>query len=82
MKTRKSRNEEKMVSLSSASLSLSRKQEAFIQGGTKGIDYPSQKITQGPGIFKGWENKRDRRRISYKITLVKGWENKRDRGRI
>ena len=36
--------------------------------GTRGIDHQMQKITQGTGIVKGWEDKRDRVRIPDKFT--------------
>ena len=44
-------SEEKVVG--SASLFPARKQEAVPQGGTRGIDHPTRKITQGAGIIKG-----------------------------
>ena len=56
----KSRNEEKVVGFSSAFLFPGRKQEAVTQGGTRGIDHPIRRRTQGDGIVKGREDKRDR----------------------
>ena len=52
-----------MVGFSSVSLFPARKREAFTQGGTRGIDHPTRRITQGAGIIKSWENKRERGRI-------------------
>ena len=34
------------------------------QGGTRVIDHPTRRKTQGVGIVKGWEDKRDRGSIS------------------
>ena len=51
---------EKVVSFSSASLLITRKREAVTQGGTRGIDWVTWRKTQGAGIVKGWEEKRDR----------------------
>ena len=56
-KSRKSRSEEKAVAFSSASVFLSRKQEAVTQGGTiqtGGIYHLTRRKTQGAGIVKGW----------------------------
>ena len=50
----------KVVGSSSASLFTARKKEAVTQGGTRGIDHPTRKRTQGVGIVKGWEDNRDR----------------------
>ena len=46
------------MGFSSASLIPARKWEAYTQGGTRGIDHPTQRITQGATIVKGWENKK------------------------
>ena len=54
-KTHKSRSEEKVVFFISASLFPPRKQEADKQGGTRGINHPTQKRTQGVSTVKGWE---------------------------
>ena len=62
-KTRKRRSEEKGMDFSSASLFPTRKRKAINQGGTTGIDHPMRRRTQGAGIFKAWEDKRDRMRI-------------------
>ena len=51
-KTQKSSSEEKVVSFSSASLFLARKGEAVTQGGTREIDHPTWRRTQGAGIIK------------------------------
>ena len=51
----KSRTKEKVVFFSSASLFPPRKQEADKQGGTRGINHPTQKRTQGVSTVKGWE---------------------------
>ena len=67
-KTRKIRSEEKVVGFSSVSQFPARKQEAFTQGGTRGIDHLTWRITQGAGIVKGWEDKRDRGYISDTFT--------------
>ena len=47
-----------MVVFNSASLFPARKQEAVTQGGTKGIDHPTQRKTEAVDIVKGWEGKR------------------------
>ena len=52
--TRKSRNEEKVVSFSSASLFPARKRGAVTQGGTRVMDHPTQRKNQGAGIVKNW----------------------------
>ena len=57
-----------MVGLSSASLFPTRKWKAVTQGGTRGIDPPRWKRTQGAGIVKGWEDKRDCRHIPNTFT--------------
>ena len=62
-KMQKSRSEEKVVGLSSASLFPTRKWEAANQGGTRVIDHLTWRRTQGAGIVKGWEDKRERGRI-------------------
>ena len=49
-----------MVGFSSASLFPARRWEAVTQGGTRGIDHPIRRKTQGVGIMKGLEDKRDR----------------------
>ena len=67
-KTRKSINEEKMVSFSSAFLFPARKREAVTQVGTRGIDYFIRRRTEGAGIDKGWEDKRDRGPIPHTLT--------------
>ena len=59
-KTRKCKSEEKVVTFSSVCLFPTRKWEAVTQGGTRGIDYPTRRKTQGTGIVKGCEDKRDR----------------------
>ena len=48
------------MGFSSASLFPERKREAVTQGGTRGIDHPTRRKTQGAGIYKGWEGKIDR----------------------
>ena len=48
-----------MVGFSSASLFPARKWEAVTQGGTRGIDHPMGRKTQGPGIVKDWEDNPD-----------------------
>ena len=55
----KSRSEEKVVSFRSASLFPARKRETVNQGGTRKVDHPTRRRTQGAGIAKGWEDKRD-----------------------
>ena len=67
-KTRKSRHEEKVVGFSSVTLFPARKLEAVIQGGTRGIGHPTRRKTQGDGIVKGWEDKRDLGRIPDTFT--------------
>ena len=67
-KTRKSMNEEKAVSFSSPFLFPARKREAVTQCGTKGIYHPVSRKTQGAGIVKGWEDKRDCGWIPYAFT--------------
>ena len=62
-KDRKLRSEEKVVCFSSAFQFHTRKWEAVIQGGTKGIEQLKWKRTQRAGIVKGWEERWDRRRI-------------------
>ena len=62
-KTQKGRSEEKVVCFSLASPFPARKRETVTQDGTRGIDHPKRRKTQGPGIVKGWEGKRDRRCI-------------------
>ena len=57
-----------MVGISKASLFPSRKREAATEGGAKGINYPTWRITQGADIVKGWEDKRDSGRISDTFT--------------
>ena len=51
-----------MVGFSSSSLFPTRKQEA-------GIDHPTRRRTQGAGIVKGWEDKRDPRAHSRYIHV-------------
>ena len=67
-KTQKSTSEEKVVGFSSASLFLTRKWEVVTQGGTRGIDHPTWRRTQGVGIIKGWEDKQDCGCISHTFT--------------
>ena len=67
-KTRKSKSEEEVLNFSSASLFPARKREPVIQGGTRGIDPLTRRRTQGDGIVKGWEDKRDRGRIPDTFT--------------
>ena len=62
-KTRKSKSEEKVVSFSSAYLFPARKYEVVTQGGTRGIEHPTRRRTQGTGIVKGWEDKRNGKHI-------------------
>ena len=57
-KTRKSRNEEKVVGFSSAFLFPTRKWDRVNQGGTSGIDHTTRRKTQGTDIVKGWKDKR------------------------
>ena len=64
-KTMKSRSEEKVVGFSSASLFPARKREAVTQAGTRGIDHPMWRKTQGACIVKGWKNIQDCGRTSY-----------------
>ena len=45
-----------------------RKWEAVIQGGTRGIDHPTRRKTQGAGFVKGWEDKRGRWHIPDTFT--------------
>ena len=58
----------RMVSFSSAFLFPARKQEAVPQGGIRRIDHPTRKRTQGAGIIKGWEDKRDHGRTPDTFT--------------
>ena len=67
-KTRKSSSEEKVMGFCSASLFPARKREAVTQGGTRRIDHLTGRKTQGAGIAKGWEDKRDRGRIPDTFT--------------
>ena len=67
-KSRKSRSEEKVVSFSSASLFPARNREAVTQGGSRRIDNPTWRGTQGADIVKVWEVKRDGRRIQDTFT--------------
>ena len=70
-KTRKNRSEENVVWFSSASLFPARKREDVTQGGTmepRGIDNLTRRKTQGAGIVKGWEDKRDRGAIPDMFT--------------
>ena len=60
-----------MVGFSSASLFLGRKLESVTHGGTKGIDHPMRRRTQGAGIVNGWKDKRDRERIPHTYTQNK-----------
>ena len=53
MKTRKSRSKEKVVGFSSASLFPAMKLEIITQGGTRGIDHPTRRRTQGAAIVIG-----------------------------
>ena len=59
-----------MVGFSSASLFPTRKWEAVTQGGTikPEEDHLPRKRTQGAGIVKGWDDKRDRGRIPDTFT--------------
>ena len=56
-KTWKSRSEEKAMGFRSFSLFPIRKWEAVTHGGTRGIDHPTWRRTQGARIIKGWEGK-------------------------
>ena len=67
-KTRKGWSQDKVVGFSSASIFSGRKWEAITQGGTKGLDEPTRRITQRAGIIKGWEDNRDRERIPDSFT--------------
>ena len=49
------KREEKVEGFSS----VSRKREAVIQIGTRRIDHPTRRRTQGSGMVKGWEDKQD-----------------------
>ena len=63
-KTRKSKSEEKVMGFSSASLFPVRKRDAVTQDETRGlIENPTRRRTQGAGIIKGWQDKRDSGRI-------------------
>ena len=57
-----------MVGFSSAPLFPTRKWEAVTQGGTRGIDHPTWRRTQGAGIVKGWKDKQDCRPIPDTFT--------------
>ena len=63
-----------MVGFSSASFPV-RKQEAVTQEGTRGIDHPTWRRTQGASIVKGWEAKQRQGKTSEKRE-----EKERDRG--
>ena len=67
-RTWKSTSEEKVVGFSSASLFPARRREAVTQDGIRGIDHSTRRRTQGAGIVKGWEDKRDRGRIPDTFT--------------
>ena len=64
----KRRSEEKEVGFSSVSLFLARILKAVTQGGTTGIENQTRRKTQGAGIVKGWEEKRDHGRIPDTFT--------------
>ena len=68
-KLRKNRSgkREKVVGFNSGSLLAAWKREAVTQAGTRGIDHLMWR-TQGAGIVKGWEYKRDRARIPDTFT--------------
>ena len=66
--TRKSRSEEKVVGFNSAFLFPVRKWEAVTQGENHRDSHPTWMITQGVGIIKGWEDKRERVRIPETFT--------------
>ena len=68
IKTRRSRSEEKVVGFSSTSLFPTRKREAVTQNGTRGIYHLMWRRTQGTGIIKGREDKRDHERIPETFT--------------
>ena len=50
------------------SLFPTKKREAVTQGGTRGIEHPMRRRTQGAGIVKGWEDDRDGGRILNTFT--------------
>ena len=60
-----------MVGFRSASLFPAKKLKAVTQGGTMEIGHPQERKTEGAGIVKGWENKRDRGRVLYIFTKNK-----------
>ena len=56
------------MGFSSASLFPTRKWEAVTHGGTRRIDHPTQRITQGADTVKGWEEEQDRGHIPDTFT--------------